>query len=70
MNFDDALRKVIEESEEGQYEISERASFNYFDLSKFLKWKRKLHLSEMQQLYDALKESDREKWRSLIASNK
>ncbi len=68
MKFQDALRKVISESEERRSLISERSSYSYSYLSDFLDGKRKLYDSEMERLYYALNEGDREKWRSLIAS--
>lgn len=66
MKFEDALRKVISESEDTRSALSERSSYPYSYLSEFLRAERKL---DQQRLYDALNESDREKWRSLIAEN-
>lgn len=66
MNFEDALRKVISESEDTRSTLSERSSYPYSYLSQFLRGERKL---DGERLYDALNESDQQKWRSLIAED-
>ena len=64
MNFEDALKTVINESEDTRSTLSERCSYPYSYLSQFFRGERRL---DLQRLYDALNEFDREKWRSLIA---
>ena len=61
MNFEDALRKAINESEDGILAISKRALVNFSDLFDFVNNNGKLSEPEMQRLYDALNEQDREK---------
>ncbi len=69
MDFEEALRKVILESEDTAIGISEKASYEYRYLSDFLKKESKLYVSQMQRLYDALSDRDRKKWLSLILDN-
>ena len=66
MKFEDALRKVIRESEDGQLNISKRANFDYYQISRFIKGEKRLLVSEMQQLFDAFTQADRNKMLELI----
>lgn len=61
MNFEDALRKAISESDDGILEIYKRALVNFYDLFDFVNNNDKLSEEEMRRLYDALNEQDREK---------
>ena len=69
MKFEDALRKVIAESEEEEYEFAKRASYNYSDLFHFLDNNQKLSITQMQRLFDALSSQDKQKWVELIIKN-
>jgi len=69
MKFEDALRKVIAESEEEEYAFAKRASYNYSDLFHFLDNNQKLSIAQMQRLFDALSSQDKQKWVELITKN-
>lgn len=67
MKLEEALRKVIYESEDGQLNLSKRANFDYYQISRLVKGEHRLLVSEMQVLVDALTDSDKEKWLKLIS---
>ena len=69
MKFEDALRKVISESEEDEYQFAKRASYDYSNLFHFLDNNQKLSMAQMQRLFDALSPHDQQKWVHLITQN-
>lgn len=69
MKFEDALRKVISELEEDEYQFAKRASYDYSNLFHFLDNNQKLSITQMQRLFDALSPQDQQKWVQLITQN-
>ena len=67
MNIEDALRKVINDSEEDLLEISQRASFDFCDLLGFVNEGEKLKSrTKIEKLRDNLNDEDNKKLQLLL----
>lgn len=67
MNIEDALRKVINDSEEDLLEISKGASFDYWDLLGFVNEGEKLNSkTKIEKLRDNLNDEDHQKLQLLL----
>jgi hypothetical protein len=66
MNLEDALRKVINDSEEDLLAFSERVVIDFWDLLSFVNEGKKLTLSKMEKLRDNLNNEDYKKLQLLL----
>lgn len=67
MNFEDALRKVISDSEEDLLAFSQRISVDFYDLLSFVNEGKKLKSkSQMKRIQDNLNNEDQQKLQLLL----
>lgn len=67
MNIEDALRKVINDSEEDLLAFSQRASFDFCDLLGFVNEGKKLKSrTKIEKLRDILNDEDDQKLKLLL----